>query len=202
MTLVFLWACVIVTANIIHPRAFDVPYLAFWLSTISLEFMGGMLIAFCLRSNCLRLSNVMAILILAVVIFPGLYAGSKLGRNQDVQIAHATTRISVYALPALTTVWVVLQMEVQNRWKWIKQLAWLGDRSYSTYLIHVPMLAAIFLGASRWLKDPGTLGLILFTLLVLAFIMIPIECFYRFIEKPSHRLAKHWASSFTATRRP
>ncbi|MBH5321219.1 acyltransferase [Erythrobacter sp. JGD-13] len=68
---------------------------------------------------------------------------------------------------------------------------WLGDISYSTYLIHFPLfiLAKIFLADDRVQIGPGGFALYCVALLILS------HCAYRLLEKPAQRALNRFAPS-------
>jgi peptidoglycan/LPS O-acetylase OafA/YrhL len=103
-------------------------------------------------------------------------------------------RLLIYGLPAFVVLWVVLQMEIRHQWSWLKKIAWLGDRSYSIYLLHVPVLASLMMPASKWMTHSGSAEVFGVTVAVVCFIMIPVEFFYQLVERPSHALAKRMAA--------
>lgn len=64
-------------------------------------------------------------------------------------------------------------------------MQWLGSRSFSLYLVHLPVVAsvALLLGA-----EPPLVLVLAGTVLV----TLPLtEVFYRLVERPSHRVARH-----------
>jgi peptidoglycan/LPS O-acetylase OafA/YrhL len=67
-----------------------------------------------------------------------------------------------------------------------KPLAWVGDRSYSLYLVHWPLIA---LAHSIWLEGPSPLALA--TLVAVSFALAHLS--FTFVETPT-RQAKTWAA--------
>ncbi|GGE35337.1 acyltransferase [Agaricicola taiwanensis] len=71
-------------------------------------------------------------------------------------------------------------------------LRWLGRVSYTLYLVHMPVMLAIF-----HLAD-GHLGLAPTTAIAAASVLLASELFYRLFEKPSHLLARAFSGTKTA----
>ena len=76
---------------------------------------------------------------------------------------------------------------------------WLGERSYSIYLCHIPSIAAVR-PAYAWFLDwfgQGTLAFTLSLLLALPLVCILAELGYRFVERPGialgRRIIRRWA---------
>ena len=198
LALAALWFLIIVACNIAHPLPFSSPCLNIWLSTLSLEFIGGMFLAYFLLHAPLRIPPRVAGLVTLAFLFFAFYFGYRHGSYGLGPYSH--WRLVVYGVPALVTLWMVLQMELQNQWGWLKKLVWLGDRSYSTYLFHVPVLAALMLLAARWKQHPSNLELALLDLFCVLILLVPVEVSYRLVEKPSHAFAKRLAASLLSAR--
>jgi len=184
------WAAVIAGGYIVHPGLFDNPFCNVWLSPLSLEFISGMVLAEIVRLFPLKLSGKMACSLILLVILAAISAGLRHGRFAiDVR---DPIRVLVYGLPAFTIVWIVLQMESRRCWRWVGKIAWLGDRSYSIYLLHLPLLTLLLAGVSRLLRHAPPVVASLTVLVGILLMVIPVEIFYRVVEKPSHRLARRW----------
>lgn len=73
-----------------------------------------------------------------------------------------------------------------------RPMVWLGDRSYTIYLVHVP----IYMVGSAYLydyRDMGWPGLLVVALAVWGLILVVADLFYRTIEKPSQRALLRWS---------
>jgi peptidoglycan/LPS O-acetylase OafA/YrhL len=151
-----------------------------------------MVLAHIVQLGAVRISSGMAWCLLGAVLLFGFSAGLNHGRFLVVQ--REPIRLLIYGLPAFVVLWVVLQMEIRHQWSWLRKIAWLGDRSYSIYLLHVPVLAGLLMPASKWMTHSGSAEVFGVTVAVVCFIMIPVEFFYRLVEKPSHALAKRLAA--------
>ena len=191
------WGLVVVVRNIIHPEAFSTPFLSTWLSPLTLEFIAGVILAHYLHAIRWRIPTWAAVSALIFAAMSAFYWGTAHGRYMG--FAAPVMRLAVYGLPALITVWIVLKMEVQGQWKGMRDFVWLGDRSYSTYLVHLPFIASLLLLCSKWAPHLGGMEVLLLTLLLLVLLNIPIELCYRLVEKPAHLLAKRLARRIRST---
>ena len=76
----------------------------------------------------------------------------------------------------------------------MRSLAWCGERCYSLYLVHFPMLGLIFLASGRIQKpkvdDLSTLSL---ALLAAGLALVIADICYRRIERPFMELAGRFA---------
>jgi peptidoglycan/LPS O-acetylase OafA/YrhL len=158
-----------------------------------------MLLAYGLQNGSLPVKNWLAALTLLLAwswaLFFGMRHGTYIGDHES------PARVFVYGVPAVLTVWMVLQMELQNEWRWIAKLSVLGDRSYSAYLLHAPILAGLLPLAARLVPHADWIEAFLITVGAILFLALPIELCYRFVEKPSHAWGKYLAS-LLRSRRP
>ncbi len=69
-------------------------------------------------------------------------------------------------------------------------LLWVGKRSYSLYLIHVPILVLCI----HWL--PGVFPLFLRVVLGILLALTGSDLFYRFVERPSLQWGHRWAGKY------
>jgi peptidoglycan/LPS O-acetylase OafA/YrhL len=73
---------------------------------------------------------------------------------------------------------------------------WLGDRSFSLYLVHLPVVVAVtaFLGGQPHLGG---------VLILSALVAFPLAAgFHRYIEQPAHRLARTIGQRISNARSP
>ena len=193
-----IWFSIIAAATMLHPAVIQNPWLHVWLSPLSLEFISGMLLAYALQRGSFSINPWIAgwvvLLSWGTIIFSGLHHGGYTGNGESY------IRIFTYGVPAVLIVWMMLQMELQNRWTWFKAIAPLGDRSYSAYLLHLPLLAAMLRVAGIRFPHAGYGEVLAMTIGAVVLLSIPIELCYRFIEKPSHTWGKILASHLQAPR--
>ena len=157
-------------------------------SPFPIEFIGGMFIAFWLMKRPSPLSpSVAAVLfVMGFVSMPLL--GSALNGDSSTLL-----RVAAFGPGAWVIVWVVVQMDALGKWEWFKYWTWLGDRSYSLYLLHLPILNGLYPVAIRLLPKPNAFELAAITLGIFAVLAVAIDLSYRFIEKPMQKAAKHLA---------
>jgi peptidoglycan/LPS O-acetylase OafA/YrhL len=86
---------------------------------------------------------------------------------------------------------MVLQMDLQGDWRGLTRLAPIGDRSYSLYLIHYPVITLVFRVLVQILGH-SPLALSAIVLVVAGALCLSTECLYRGVERPSHQ----WARAF------
>jgi len=190
-----IWFVTLVIANLIYPQTHYSPWIDLLLSPLSLEFITGMALAQILQIDSIRVSTGVAIGLFISVLLFSFVAGVHHGRF--VAELREPIRYLIYGLPAGIVVWLILKMEIQHQWRWPAFLVWLGNRSYSIYLLHAPILACLFLLASKWLANSGSLEIYAVTFAIILFLFIPAALFYRLIERPSHNLAKRWSRYFS-----
>lgn len=68
----------------------------------------------------------------------------------------------------------------------MRPMVWLGDRSYTIYLVHVPiyMVVSAFLGGDSAI---GWAGLLMVAIAVWSAIILVADLFYRYLEKPCQK---------------
>jgi peptidoglycan/LPS O-acetylase OafA/YrhL len=76
----------------------------------------------------------------------------------------------------------------------LKVLVWMGALSYSLYLVHFPLFRV---AGAAWVATHGSKPINLLVPLIAAFLVVPLAgLFYRFVESPSHRLARSMGQRF------
>jgi peptidoglycan/LPS O-acetylase OafA/YrhL len=95
---------------------------------------------------------------------------------------HVTLGLAT-ALVAVATTLLIAFVELKNR-----PLLFLGDISYSLYLIHVPIAGRVINGGSRLALGPA--GWVLLTLGAFAIAVLAAYGFHRLVERP----AREWAA--------
>ena len=191
-----LWAATILVANLIHPASFANPWVSTLLHPLTLEFIAGMTLAYFFNRGIGPLRSWVAAPV--VVICFGLILASGAVRGSYFSSPEQLSRPLFYGVPALVIVWMMIQMNLQGEWRWLAALAPLGDRSYSTYLVHLPVVAVVYRLASGPLARTGEPAVPLIAILVLLALVIPVESLYRLVEKPSHHLARRISSRLGA----
>lgn len=192
MAIIALWFTVILGINIFHAGDFSSPWLNTFLVALTLEFIGGMILADFLRRGLGRIHPLVAAVLvvgsLSVMFVGGAWHGT-FYRSPDHLL-----RIGIYGLPAFLIVWMILQMDIQGEWRWLTKLAPIGDRSYSLYLVHFPVTALVYRLAAGAFPGAGRVVVFGVMFAALAALIIPVECLHQWIEKPSHSLARNLTS--------
>ncbi|MBK6413320.1 acyltransferase [Sphingopyxis sp.] len=92
---------------------------------------------------------------------------------------------SVVAWPA--TILLALRTKVLES----RVMIWFGDRSYSIYLIHVPVYLLAATAVSQ-LGELGRTGSMVATIMVWILILLIADLFYRHLEMPSQKAILQW----------
>ena len=193
------WTAVILGANLIHPQVYwDARYDTIFAS-LTIEFIGGMILAHMLSRGLPRISPVIAGLLVVISLFSMMLWGA---HHQGYGYSpERFSRALGYGMPALVIIWMTLQMDIQGEWRWLARLAPVGDRSYDIYLIHLPIVSVVFRVMTMMFQHSGTLGMVLVTITVVVALIIPVECLHQFIEKPSHEAARRLSNRIKGARR-
>jgi len=91
----------------------------------------------------------------------------------------------IYVLYPLTLIATAL---AETRWKFGKRFAWLGDISYSLYLIHFPLQLAVVILVIRMKVYPGIFYSPIFFVFFVAVLILLSFASHRYLEIP----AQHW----------
>jgi peptidoglycan/LPS O-acetylase OafA/YrhL len=124
----------------------------------------------------------------------GAIAALALAATSEITLRGAAWKHLGFGLFYFWVVWVLLTHPAW--WRHLRprvaaSLAWLGARSYSFYLLHFPLF---YLLGEAWRARMGDKPhSLLVPLLAVAAILPMVAAFYRFVELPSHRLAKRLA---------
>lgn len=183
---VFITTCAILSLYIKNIPIF----LSVLFSALPLEFLGGCLLAklYLLGKN---LHPLFALAAIACGIV-GIYYASLHG---NISSAFDASRVEYFALPAILMVYGVVSLESVPGITFPRITLLLGDASYSIYLCHNFVIAAL----SKCFVTPGLTGHVppvtLFITAIAASLMMGILSF-RFFEKPvtaslNHRLNRH-----------
>jgi exopolysaccharide production protein ExoZ len=198
---VLLWSIIILTVNIVHPHRSTNPWIDTFFIALTLEFTGGMVLASLLRKGLRRVPPAMAGFLIAisfsVIILWGWWHGPYVGSGGHEN----TSRVFFYGVPAFIIVWMILQMDIQGEWQWLKKLAPLGDRSYSLYLVQVPVIATVFRVVAAIFHTSQYYQWPLAAVGTFVALILPVECLHQFVEKPSHLLARRLTSQKPARAR-
>ena len=192
LALMLAWLVVVATSNILHPIGYANPWINDLFFPLTIEFIGGMFLAYLLRRGFMRISPRTAFLI-AIVAFSSLFIGGSL-YGDFFGSRELPLRLAMYGVPSFFLVWIVLQMDIQGEWAWFRKLAPLGDRSYSLYLVHLPVIGLAYRLLAGPLAVLVRLEVFAVMLITVAAILVPVECLHRLIEKPSHEFARNLTS--------
>lgn len=154
----------------------DWPALAFWLDTIVLEFVAGMVIArLCIAG--VRVPTSVATLLVAVGFAGLVWPWGEF---------HAMARVLHWGIPAILIVGGVAMLEPALQGRVPSSLLLLGDSSYALYLFH-PMIAP---AAPAVLAKIGLVSVPLSIASSIALAVVSALVVYRFGERPVTAMLK------------
>jgi len=163
------------------------PLLRVITSPLCLEFITGIFIAAAFTLELPKLRSRVAITgcILAVCMI----AWAALSYTEmSYFFEHHRWRVFCFGPPVALIVAMSLWMEKQGRWTVLGKLSAVGDRSYSLYLLHVPIYQSVFKTVAFFQPVPSSLVIVLATLLAMAIMVPATEFLYQKIEKPYGQL--------------
>ena len=189
------WFIAVIGANLLHLDASPNPWLHLVFSPFSAEFILGTFVAGFLLTGSVSLKGSHALRVVGIALLIIFLAGTVHARWRSLSFLTTDThlRILVYGVPSVVIVWAVLQMEFQGQWNYIKSIAFLGDRSYSIYLLHVPIFAFVFKIAAGQHLNRTLFQTCFFVFVALAGLAASVELSYRYIEVPAQALGKRLA---------
>ena len=195
LMLIAIWFTAIALANLLHPQPWENAWLKVWFCPITFEFIAGMFLAQLLqsRSHSIHVPGWVAGAGIGAAALVGFAAGWRHGQFNI--FAPDLVRFFSYGIPAVIVLGLVLKMELQQTWRGVGNFAWLGDRSYSIYLLHLPLMATAITVASRWIHFSGRIENLHIFLVLAGLAIVPIELFYRWVEVPSHVVSRRLAQS-------
>jgi len=110
----------------------------------------------------------------------------------DRTLRKGLLRFSIEGLASAVMIYGLLSSPVQS--VGAKMLAWVGDRSYSLYLIHFCFIPVFVLLHREYISWPGWMSLPL-SFIFLAVSLLAASLLYRCIEKPTARYGSQLAAS-------
>ncbi|WP_339266750.1 acyltransferase [Paenibacillus sp. FSL R5-0470] len=149
-------------------------WLDFLFNAFNLEFLGGLFAAHLILNNKNKYG--MYFIIIGLVYFI-------LSWGNDYYGFLRINRVISYGIPSFLLIYGMVSYEVLKKIRIPKVFVFLGDASYSIYLIHYPLLSVlnkIFLKLNIY----TTLGYLAATLLVILLTIIISCVFHTIIEKP------------------
>lgn len=157
------------------------------LNPLAIEFLAGAAIAqFIERVR----GRVLPVGMMAVpLIVAGAAAYVTIQPNDSPGFVEETWRVVLVGLPAMCIVATVVAGDLRGTRRVPRVLGALGDRSYSLYLTHWPVMAVASAVARREAGDTASSQLA-FVLVSVALSIALTEAMHRWIERPSQRLTK------------
>ena len=127
-----------------------------------------------------------------VRIFLAAMIAVTLWRHSPELIAGCATAIAIYAAGILGRL---------STWLAAKPFQWLGARSYSLYLVHLPILSIAMRGGYKLTHGNPILALG-WMFLAAGICLASAHCFHRWIERPSMNFASAFGRGSRAIKRP
>lgn len=173
ITLLAVWGLLALVGGLVLPVAAS-PVLTVMTKPLCYEFIAGCLIAKLAARKMTNKSGSFMVLMVGLVC---LGIGFRM-----LEIPHGWARVLVYGMPGAMIVYAAIALEFQGVF-FPAFFARLGDASYSIYLSHVMVLAALgriwaLLPESHWAYHVLALGVMLAAAIVVG------RLSYRYIEKP------------------
>jgi len=181
-----LWALVIVAVNLV-PHMHQKPLARVISSPLCLEFITGIFLAAAFTLELPKLRSRVAIAGCVLAAFLIIWAALSY-TEMSYFFDHHRWRVFCFGPPVTLIVVMSLWMEKQGRWTVLGKLSAIGDRSYSLYLLHVPIYQSVFKAVAFFQPIPSSLVIALATLLALAIMVPATEFLYQKVEKPYGQL--------------
>jgi len=174
--LVFSMLTLVVMGGIFRPTHFTLDRLT---HPLILEFASGVMLGYLLLKKSFRWGWLMLPLGILILIFHqiGLEVTQLIGGNSHFE------RVINFGIPAGLMVFGVVNLDIRSNPRYPKLLTDLGDASYTLYLSHILVIAAV--GRMwQWLSLQTVLPNWIFILVQLLAVIIYSILAYRFIELP------------------
>ncbi len=162
----------------IYPGLYDQLWSRFVFYPMNIEFFMGIAAALIIPRISLKTSVVFLITGALAFITAGVFAN-----NGYYLFDNLFNRVVIFGIPSFFIVAAIVRWELGNNFSIHNLLLRLGEASYSLYLIHLPLLIAMFKIAARLnITNAYILNFILFTVICILCIISLI--FYKIVEKP------------------
>jgi len=181
-----LWFLALVLVNTFHPHNHN-PYGHVITSPLSMEFITGMFLAVAFRSELPTLRPVYAASACALAGL-AIYLIAMSHPSISFFYDHQRWRVLCYGPPVTVILAMALWMQKQGHWQRFGKLAFLGDRSYSLYLLHIVVLELVYKYTFALMPHAGLLVVALSCLLAYAIVVPATEFLYRTVERPFQQL--------------
>lgn len=123
----------------------NIPLFQFLGNPIVLEFLSGVGIALVWYKGLRQSLTIFALSFICVIVWVGYLLANGYGSSSEVQetldASHSLQRVCLFGIPSALLVLGALQIEKPLRVAQLSLLIFLGDASYSIYLVHVTVFA-------------------------------------------------------------
>lgn len=157
-------------------------------SPLTIEFIGGAILAILLHGKTLNVTNKILLIIVAVSIATSFYGYTLHYSMTGFIEPTGWFRFTIFGIPSILIVYALVQAE-KNGYAINSSLIKVGNASYSIYLSHVLTLNVLGRFWSLFSND-GILDNIIMVPVVLAMVIIVGIISYKVIEKPLIKLSR------------
>ena len=192
-----LWTIVIVGSGLLFKYVGDKTILHVAITPLTLEFLLGIWVALALRSGISAVRPAGSYYAIAALLAGA--AGFNVLSPTLQGNAVEWSRFLLTGLPAGAIVFFIASTDVSSQASVPRILEWAGDRSYSIYLVHWPIIVGLSWLVQHYLGT-NILAAIAFIIGGMGSSLTIAIPMFRFVEQPSHKSAK--ALSQTIKRAP
>ncbi len=191
---VLAWAGSVTVMNLVFPRLAAEPGLAaLVLFPLTIEFIAGCLLARIVHAGHRRWGA--AFFTLGAMLLPALYAVYFACRPG--QLPSAWERLALFGIPSVMMVYGACGMELAGAVRLPRFLMSVGDRSYTVYLTHVPVIVTVSQLYNR-VAGAGHADPIVAGMLRIAAVGAVGAAGYAVVEQPLHRAMRRVRESWQA----
>ena len=181
------WTLIVLVSGLFLPPSNEPSIVHLALAPLPLEFLMGAWIAIALQGAS-RFTNLPSLLGAGALMLIGA-AYFNLASHGLQGRAAEWLRVGLVGLPAATIVFILASFDVTRSVALSRIFRWAGDRSYSLYLVHWPVVVGTSWIVRQYL-GVNVSSALAFVVVGLG-VSLGLSAFmYRYIERPSHRLAK------------
>lgn len=189
--LLVLWALIVIGGSsflIINPDGYYHAAMRIIFHPLTLDFIGGITISLFLNGSILNSDRLIFFIGITAFLFSLIW----FNMHESTLKTEGWLRILLFGIPSLFVVYSAVKMEkISGKSCFPKSIKKMGDASYSIYLSHVLVLAAL---GRIWAKIPTTgaiTHIIILVTMVLTTIMVGLLS-YRWIETPILNKMQTW----------
>lgn len=181
------WTLIVLASGLFLPLFNEPAIVHLALAPLPLEFLMGAWIAIALKGAS-RFNNLPSLLGAGALMLIGAAYFNLASHNLQGGAAE-WLRVALVGLPAAAIVFILASFDVTRSVALSPIFRWAGDRSYSLYLVHWPVVVGTSWIARQYL-GVNVSSAAAFIVVGLGVSLGLSALMYRYIERPSHQLAK------------